>query len=149
MAIRKLIASFDLCTGCEICTLVCSRRLAGGYNPRFARLRLESKMDALVSDPIVCNQCDNAFCEKVCPVSAIKRENGIPVVVQDECIGCGQCQKYCPRDVIVMMDKKASKCDLCGGDPLCVKNCPTGALTYCDHGDCDHGESGEKRGEVK
>ncbi len=22
------------------------------------------------------------------------------------------------------------KCDLCGGDPICVKVCPTGALRY-------------------
>ena len=27
---------------------------------------------------------------------------------------------------------KAFKCDLCGGDPACVKSCPTGALEYVD-----------------
>ncbi|OWZ83551.1 4Fe-4S dicluster domain-containing protein [Natranaerobius trueperi] len=128
MTRKKLVSEFDLCTGCAICTLVCSKELQGGYNPRFARLRLEEQMDGLVTEPIVCNQCENAFCEKVCPVSAITRENEIPVIKEDKCIGCGRCMEYCPKDVIVLVDNKASKCDLCGGDPVCVKNCPTGAL---------------------
>ncbi|NDA14992.1 MAG: (Fe-S)-binding protein, partial [Gammaproteobacteria bacterium] len=29
---------------------------------------------------------------------------------------------------------KVDKCDLCGGDPQCVKACPTDAITYLDAG---------------
>ncbi len=134
MTKRQLVSDFDLCTGCSICTLVCSRRWMGGYNPRFACLWIENKMDGLVSDPIVCNQCENAYCVQVCPVSAIERQDGIPVVNRETCIGCEQCQQYCPRDVIVIHDRKAHKCDLCQGAPLCVSNCPTGALSFIDEG---------------
>jgi Fe-S-cluster-containing hydrogenase component 2 len=30
----------------------------------------------------------------------------------------------------VLSDRKVVKCDLCGGDPYCVKYCETGALKY-------------------
>ncbi len=135
MGACKLIADFDLCTGCAICTLACSKEKAGGYNPRLARLKLEQAMEGLVTEPVVCNQCDNAYCEKVCPVTAIERKNGIPVVDRESCIGCRRCQQYCPKGVIVMQDKKAAKCDLCAGEPACVKQCPTGALSLYQGGD--------------
>ncbi len=133
MVIKKLHADFDLCTGCAICTLKCSQAKTGGYNPRFARLRLENRMEGLVTEPVVCNQCENAFCMHVCPVSAIQKHNGIPIIDRETCIGCGRCKAYCPKDVIVMQDRKAGKCDLCQGDPICVKNCPTGALKLYEY----------------
>ena len=41
-----------------------------------------------------------------------------------------------PWDMIVENKEKSifSKCDLCGGDPQCVKDCPTDALTFIVHG---------------
>jgi len=67
----------------------------------------------------------------VCPVKAIQRtEQGIVEIDQDRCIGCGLCAQYCPIDMILFRPeiKKAYKCDLCQGHPLCVEACPTGAL---------------------
>jgi Fe-S-cluster-containing hydrogenase component 2 len=42
------------------------------------------------------------------------------------------CITACPFGVISLHPEKhvAIKCDLCGGDPECVKHCPTGALKY-------------------
>lgn len=67
----------------------------------------------------------------VCPAKAITRsDQGIVVIDDDLCIGCGLCAQYCPIDMIHINSeiKKAYKCELCQGSPLCVEACPTGAL---------------------
>ncbi|MDJ0853854.1 MAG: 4Fe-4S dicluster domain-containing protein [Desulfobacterales bacterium] len=125
---------FDLCTGCEICRLVCSDRLLGGCNPHRALLRVTHTHENLYHFPEVCNQCTNAYCARVCPVDAIDRDadTGAMVVDRDACVACGLCQRYCPTDMIGVDPelKKSVKCDLCGGRPRCVKACPTGALEF-------------------
>ena len=128
----RIRANFDRCTGCDICRLECSMEKHGGYNPRLALLRVEAGGEGLYSFPVVCHQCENAFCLKVCPHGAIVRDErlNIPVVLEENCRKCGLCVNYCPLQVIVKDEQgKACKCDLCGGDPLCVQVCPTGALT--------------------
>ena len=128
----RIRANFDQCTGCDICRLECSFKSCGGYNPRLALLRIEAGSDGLTAFPVVCHQCENAFCEKVCPHDAMHRdeETGVPVISAEKCRKCGMCMQYCPLQVIIKNENgHAVKCDLCGGDPLCVKVCPTGALT--------------------
>lgn len=81
--------------------------------------------------PVVCNQCDQAYCMTVCPAKAIRQaDNGIVTIDHDRCIGCGLCARYCPIDMVLMdpETQKAHKCELCQGKPLCVEACPTGAL---------------------
>ncbi|MDM8515535.1 4Fe-4S dicluster domain-containing protein [Desulfobacterales bacterium HSG16] len=124
--------NFDLCTGCEICQMACSTRLLGGCNPHRALLHISHTRENLYHFPTVCNQCSNAYCAKVCPVNAISRDTatGAMTVDQDLCVACGLCGRYCPTHMIhVDPDlKKSVKCDLCKGNPQCVKACPTGAL---------------------
>lgn len=67
----------------------------------------------------------------VCPAKAITRsDQGVVVIDNDRCIGCGLCAQYCPIDMIRINPeiKKAYKCELCQGNPLCIEACPTGAL---------------------
>lgn len=126
-----LRSQFDLCTGCGACMLVCSNRAFGGYNPRLARLRIVSEDDNLVSRPIVCTQCENPFCLQACRVQAISKnpETGIVLIDKEICNSCNDCIEACPDKMIRRDDnRKADKCDLCGGDPLCVKYCAPGAL---------------------
>ena len=134
----SLKTNFDLCTGCGICQMACSERLLGGYNPRRAVLRIEHARENLYHFPVVCNQCTNAYCANVCPVKAIGRDpaTGAVVVDRDLCVGCGLCRRYCPIEMVrVDPDlKKSVKCDLCGGHPLCVAVCPTGALGLVSEG---------------
>lgn len=131
MPMIYLRSEFDLCTGCGICLLVCSKRAFGGYNPRLALLRILSEDENLVNRPLVCTQCENPFCLQVCPVHAISKdpETGVVLIDKETCTGCGDCVSACPDHMIRLdNDRKADKCDLCGGDPLCVKYCPSGAL---------------------
>jgi Fe-S-cluster-containing hydrogenase component 2 len=69
----------------------------------------------------------------VCPNKAINRnvETGAMEVDESLCIGCGVCALSCPFGLIVMgISEKAIKCNLCGGDPECVKACTYGALEF-------------------
>lgn len=131
---RMLVANYDVCTGCRICELTCSFEKEGAYNPRFARLCVVTSNDGLWSDVVVCAQCKNPACLRVCPVNAIERdeEAGIVVVDLERCTACGLCAQYCHRQIIKLYPKdeggKAYKCDLCGGRVPCVEACPTGAL---------------------
>ena len=139
MAARRFIkTNFDLCTGCGICTLVCSQRLLGGYNPHRALLKIIHSHENLYHRPVVCNQCRNAYCANVCPVGAIGRNaiTGALEVDHARCVGCKRCQRYCPIGVVgVDPDlKKSVKCDLCQDEeiPVCVANCPNEALLYME-----------------
>ena len=125
-----LVGHFDKCTGCAICQLVCSARVHQGYNPRLANLDITMSDDALVHFPVVCHQCENAFCEHACPVSAISRskKTGALVIDSDTCNGCKLCVDACPIGMIWMVNKKAQKCDLCDGEPECIPACPVRAL---------------------
>ncbi len=37
-----------------------------------------------------------------------------------------------PYNAISVLDGEVVKCDLCGGDPKCVKYCSTGAIQYLE-----------------
>ena len=84
---------------------------------------------------MMCLQCDNPSCMKVCPVRAITRdENNAVVINYNKCIGCKMCSNACPLGNISYhpMVGRVFKCDLCGGDPKCVKYCPGHALEFVD-----------------
>lgn len=132
-----IITNFDLCTGCSICRLACSEEKTGAYNPRLALLDVVMKEEGLIHEPVVCRQCQNAYCQKVCPTEAITRNEttGALIIDEEKCSGCGLCVKYCYVKAIQLsrVAKKALKCDLCGGDPACVNACPTGALEFINN----------------
>jgi Fe-S-cluster-containing hydrogenase component 2 len=51
-------------------------------------------------------------------------------VGKEACTGCRACVEACPYGVMFFDEDEnfALKCDLCGGDPECVKNCAMGAI---------------------
>jgi Fe-S-cluster-containing hydrogenase component 2 len=86
--------------------------------------------------PVFCSQCVNPKCYYACPTGAIyvDEETGARCIDPEKCTGCNKCIEACPFDPpMIKFDSKkeiAIKCDLCGGDPKCVKVCPNKALSY-------------------
>ncbi len=124
------------CTGCRACEMVCSVKHEGVSNPARARIKVIKWEPVLLDVPVVCQQCHDAPCVDVCPTRAmaLDQELATPLINYDRCIGCRMCFSVCPFGAITVDHKKnrVIKCDLCQGDPTCVKFCDTRAITYVD-----------------
>ena len=117
------------CSGCRRCEVICSLFHEGKIWPEASRIRVFSLIPT-VDIPHLCAQCDDAPCVSSCPVGAlsINTETGAIIVDKDQCTGCGNCIGACPGKVPVIhpANKHALICDLCDGDPQCVKVCQAG-----------------------
>lgn len=127
----------QLCGGCKVCMFACSLANDGVAALDLARIQVNSNdVDSFDTFAEPCLQCTDPQCMRYCPTGAISvdEKTGARVINQDVCIGCKLCIKNCPFELprirFDAVKKKAVKCNLCGGDPECVKQCPTGALTY-------------------
>ncbi len=85
-----------------------------------------------IAVPIMCQQCEEPPCEEACRIKAIRPDpgTGILTVNEEKCIGCNICIIACPLGGFTLdpATKKPIMCDLCDGDPQCVKVCSLGAL---------------------
>jgi Fe-S-cluster-containing dehydrogenase component len=102
--------------------------------------------------PRLCMQCENPPCTWVCPVSATYRtEDGVILVDEKRCIGCGYCVIACPYGARYMVPAGdttpkgvsgiADKCTFCyhritrGMLPACAEVCPVNARVFGDLND--------------
>ena len=102
--------------------------------------------------PRLCMQCEDPPCVSVCPVSATYRTaDGITLVDESRCIGCGYCVVACPYGARYIVPSGgetpkdaagvADKCTFCyhritrGRKPACVEVCPMGARQLGDLAD--------------
>jgi len=99
-------------------------------NPGKSRIVIVSDWRYRLNAPVVCHQCTQPPCARPCPVAAISRDGGIVRIDYERCIGCGLCAAECPFGAIVQLESKVIKCELCGGEPRCIRFCETGALEY-------------------
>lgn len=119
----------ELCTGCRICELACSLRKTGRLNPYLARIKVVAQDRLGPHVPVICRHCERPPCQEACPIPGamtLDQRTGAVVVVPEVCVGCLACVEACPFAAIqVGPAGEVLKCDLCGGDPQCVKYCPT------------------------
>lgn len=132
-----ITVDYEKCTGCRICELACSFSLAKEFNPARSRIKIiRSEEEGIVyTIPVLCQQCENAPCMQLCPISqALYRDpkSGTVMVNEDRCIGCRKCVYVCPFGAISVDPDKgfAVKCMHCDGEPKCVELCPKEALCY-------------------
>ena len=173
-----LVIDLDTCVGCHACVVTCkqwntsahgaplSDQDAYGADPVGAWLNRVHTYEVLppaeeaqqrdtqvVHFPRSCLHCEDAPCVTVCPTGASykRTEDGIVLVDEDMCIGCGLCAWACPYGAREM-DISAGvmkKCTLCvdriynqnlapeDREPACVRTCPAGARHFGDLGDPD------------
>jgi len=121
----------SMCTGCRSCEMVCSfhHENVFHYDYSYIQIRKNEKKEGFYKIS-ACRQCLKPSCMEVCPVGAITQEDSVVTFHEDLCTGCGLCIDACPwsSPVIKINSNVAQICDLCGGDPLCVKFCNHGAL---------------------
>jgi Fe-S-cluster-containing hydrogenase component 2 len=118
------------CTGCGICELACSQE-KGETTPLKSRIRV-IRMKPLFDFALACRSCEDAKCVKACPEKAISQapDTGILVIDEKKCKGCDWCVQACEYGGIAIHPETglAVACDLCGGDPQCIKFCPEEAI---------------------
>jgi len=131
---KVLKIDYEKCTGCRLCELVCSVKHDRVSNPMRSRIRVIKWESEGIYVPMACQQCEDAPCVAACPAKALTRnaELGHVEIDYDACIGCRTCVSVCPFGAMHFnaRDRKVFKCDLCDGDPQCVRFCEVQALTY-------------------
>lgn len=138
MPVGKIDVNYELCVGCRLCAIACSLTKASTVMPSVSRIKVLQFYPGPLDIPVLCHQCLDRPCQAACPpkVSAIsvdKETNA--TLVNDKCVGvkCSKCVKACPHTGAIAFhpsQKRALICDLCGGEPQCVKVCPTKAIAY-------------------
>ena len=166
-----LVIDLDTCVGCHACVVSCKGWNTENYGAALSdqdpygsdpsgtflnrvhsyEVQPETGPAQLIHFPKSCLHCEDAPCVTVCPTGASykRAEDGIVLVNEDACIGCGLCAWACPYGAREM-DQAAGvmkKCTLCVDRiynenlleedrvPSCVRTCPSGARHFGDLGD--------------
>ena len=134
---KMLMIHPEKCTGCRNCELACSFEHGGAFRPGASRIHTFTWDREGFSVPMMCQQCDDAACVKICPTGAMRQSAAVPNLVEldlPSCIGCKMCVQVCPFGNIHYdsVAKVVAKCDTCAGAPQCVELCPNGALEFVD-----------------
>jgi len=128
--------SFDSkkCNGCNKCVEACAIVKSNSSDLVHSRIQILKDDQTGEYKTILCRQCADPQCVKTCPAKALSKNEETGVVEWDstKCVGCLLCTLACPYAGISFNIKtnEVMKCDLCGGDPECVKACEPRALKF-------------------
>ncbi len=133
---KLLLVDMDKCTGCKQCSLACSLTKEDLFDPARGRIKILKREDIALGIQLLCEQCEAHPCIEACDDGALSRDDstGIITVDEDVCTQCGSCVDACPYHGIRLHPETSNPmiCNLCGGDPYCVKHCVPEALLWVD-----------------
>ena len=110
----QVVVDIDRCTGCQACVVACQAENNIPLNSEdifdqrraVEWIRIERYWEGEFPNvkarfmPVLCQHCDVAPCEPVCPVFATYHNNeGLNVQVYNRCIGTRYCANNCPYHV--------------------------------------------------
>jgi len=122
----------ELCNGCNDCMTACARAKAQSEDFVLSRIQIVPSEGGY--ELAMCRQCGDPECVQNCPAAALSKNESSGVVEWDgsKCVDCLLCTLGCAYGGIAYAAPAGHvvKCDMCGGDPACVRACASGALKH-------------------